>query len=134
MNAPWMKRPRRVELDRAALDDYMAIDKMAADPIVTGPSRQVLAMIEGFANIALAFDGEYNLQVALMQRVRETLTDVLGYRPPDEDQFEIHFLHLMSLIDGQRITEESGTRVGEEQKDWEREIEELLVKLAGSPT
>lgn len=100
----------------------------------TVPSRQVLDMIRGVATDALKFDGEYDVQITMIRRLHDTLANVLGYTPPAVDGwFEIHFLHLMSLLDGQKVTEESGTRIGEEGKDWQAEIDELLPKLAGRP-
>ena len=97
------------------------------------PSRQVLAMIRDAAESALKFDGDYDVQIEFMRLLHKTLADVLGYRPPDDDEFEIHFLQLMALVDGQKITEDSGIRIGEEHKDWDAEIEEVSVKLAGRP-
>jgi hypothetical protein len=126
------KNPRRVQLDRAALDRYMAVG-WPISGAETGPSRQVLDGIRGFAVDALTFDGEYDVQLAFMHRCRASLIDLLGYQPPDDDEFEIGFLHLMALVDGQTITQESGTRIGEEGKDWDREIDEVSTKLAGRP-
>lgn len=138
MNAPWRKHPQSVRLDREALNDYMAIDKMAAagdpGPIVAVSSRQVLGMLEEMAELAVQHDA------AREAGVGEVLADAayrclarLGYTPAAGEDFAFWWAELLWLLARRTEAQESGPRAGEQLIDWDIRIHEAETRLAGRP-
>lgn len=138
MNAPWRKHAQPVRLDREALNDYMAIDKMAgagAEATVTVPSRQVLEMLEEMAELAVQHDA------AREAGVGEVLADAayrclarLGYTPAAGEDFAFWWAELLWLLARRAEAQESGPRAGEQLIDWDIRIHEAETRLTGRPS